>query len=94
MSDPRDPDDLPAEEPAAAPITDAELRALLARARASGDAPLRRLVSEFVTLRKVTADVLAFIQSREGGAAVANVPVLLRARRLVDPAARAEGDAS
>lgn len=63
-------------------ITDLELRALLARARATGDVPLRQLVSEFVTLRRVTADVIAFIEAREGGAAVANVPLLLRAKQL------------
>ena len=85
MPDPRRSDDSSADELAAVPMTDAVIRELRARVRASGDAPLRRLVSEFVTLRRDTADVLAFTESREGGAAVANVPALPRARRLVAP---------
>lgn len=74
-----EPDDDPA-----ASITEAELHALLLQARASGDARLRRLVTSYVTLRRVTADVIAFIEAREGGAAVGGTPLLLRARRLTD----------
>ena len=66
------------------PLTDAELRALSQRARADDDPQLRRLVTDYLTLRRVTADVIAFIEAREGGAAVASVPLLLRARRLAD----------
>jgi hypothetical protein len=65
-----------------APITDAELRAWLARARATDDGPLRRLVTSYVTLRRITADVIASIEARGGGAAVARDPLLLRARTL------------
>lgn len=64
------------------PITDTELRSLLEHARQSGDEPLRRLVTNYITLRRVTADVIAFIESREGGAAVSGTPLLLRARAL------------
>jgi hypothetical protein len=65
-----------------APIADADLRALVAEARARGDVRLQRLVSSYVTLRRVTADVVAFVAAREGGAAVAHTPLLLRARQL------------
>lgn len=65
-------------------LTDAELRALATRLRADGDEPLRRLVTDYLTLRRVTADVIAFLEAREGGAAVAGSPLLLRARQLAD----------
>jgi hypothetical protein len=45
-------------------------------------------VNDYVTLRRVTADVVAFIEAREGGAAVAGVPLLLRARQLSDATPR------
>jgi hypothetical protein len=63
-------------------ITDAELRGLLERARAHDDSQLVRLVTSYVTLRCVTADVIATIEARDGGAAVARNPLLLRAREL------------
>jgi hypothetical protein len=65
-----------------APITDAELRGLLAEAREHADWRLVRLVTSYVTLRRVAADVIAAIEAREGGAAVAKSPLLLRARQL------------
>ena len=68
--------------------TDAELRTLMARARASDDTALRRVVISYVTLRRVTADVIRFIEAREGGAAVAETPLLRRARRLADRTGR------
>lgn len=64
------------------PIADTELKSLLQDARQRGDEPLRRLVTDYITLRRVTADVIAFIESREGGAAVSGTPLLLRARAL------------
>jgi len=64
------------------PLRDAELRALLAGARERDDAPLVRLIMSYVTLRRVMADVIASIEAREGGAAVAKSPLLLRAREL------------
>ena len=67
---------------AAGPLTDAELHALAARARSADDPLLRRLVTDYVTLRRVTADVVAFVEAREGGAAVAGTPLLRRAREL------------
>jgi hypothetical protein len=70
--------------PPAGPLTDAELRALAVRARSADDELLRRLVTSYVTLRRVTADVIAFVEAREGGAAVAGTPLLRRARALAD----------
>jgi hypothetical protein len=74
----------PVGDPTAGPLTDAELHALAVRARSADDALLRRLVTSYVTLRRVTADVVAFIEAREGGAAVAGTPLLRRARALAD----------
>ncbi|MGZ8376305.1 MAG: hypothetical protein ACXWZS_01365 [Gemmatirosa sp.] len=65
-------------------LTDAELRELSVRARRDGDPQMQRLVTGYLTLRRVTADVIAFIEAREGGAAVAGSPLLLRARQLAD----------
>ena len=64
------------------PLADVELRELLARARADGDSRLARLVTSYLMLRRVTADVIAGIEAREGGAAVARSALLLRAREL------------
>jgi len=64
------------------PLRDGELRALLARARERDDPRLVRLITSYVTLRRVMADVIASIEAREGGAAVAKSPLLLRAREL------------
>ena len=64
------------------PLRDVELRALLARARAQDDQGLVRLIVSYITLRRVMADVIASIEARDGGAAVARTPLLLRAREL------------
>ena len=64
------------------PLRDGELRALLARARAQDDQGLVRLIVSYITLRRVMADVIALIEARDGGAAVARTPLLLRAREL------------
>ncbi len=65
-----------------APLRDAELRELLVRARASDDRRVVQLITSYVTLRRVMADVIASIEARDGGAAVARTPLLLRAREL------------
>jgi hypothetical protein len=70
----------PVGDVAAEALTDAELHALAVRARSADDELLRRLVTSYVTLRRVTADVVMFIEAREGGAAVAGTPLLRRAR--------------
>ena len=64
------------------PIADAELQALMRQARRTGDVPLRRLVTEYLELRRVTADVIALIAAREGGAGVARTPLFRRAQQL------------
>ena len=64
------------------PFPDAELRELLVRARAHDDHRLVQLITSYVTLRRVMADGIASIEAREGGAAVARSPLLLRAREL------------
>jgi len=71
-----------------APLRDAELRELLVRARAQDDHRVAQLITSYVTLRRVMADVIASIEAREGGAAVAKTPLLLRARELSDTRAR------
>jgi hypothetical protein len=63
-------------------VTDAELKALRTRARVDGDEPLRRLIVSYLMLRRVTADVITLVSAREGGASVANTPLLRRAREL------------
>jgi hypothetical protein len=63
-------------------LRDAELRELLTRARAHDDRALMRLITSYVTLRRVMADVIASIEARDGGASVARSPLLLRAREL------------
>ena len=83
VAPPPEPVDEPEADPAM-PITDAELHALLLQARERDDTRLRRLVTSYVTLRRVTADVITFLETREGGAAVAGTPLLLRARQLAD----------
>jgi len=65
-----------------APLRDDELRELLVRARANDDRRVVQLITSYVTLRRVMADVIASIEAREGGAAVAKTPLLLRAREL------------
>jgi hypothetical protein len=64
------------------PMRPTELRELLARARERDDPQLVRLITSYITLRSVLADVIASIEAREGGAAVARTPLLLRAREL------------
>jgi hypothetical protein len=64
------------------PMSDDDLRELLELARKRDDPQLVRLVTSYVTLRRVTADVIAGIEARDGGAAVARNPLLLRAREL------------
>jgi len=41
-----------------------------------------RLIVSYITLRRVMADVIASIEARDGAAAVARSPLLLRAREL------------
>lgn len=63
-------------------VSDAELKALVTRARAEGDVPLRRLINGYLMLRRVTSEVITLVSEREGGASIANTPILRRAREL------------
>ena len=61
---------------------DAELRRLLAQAKAAGDEPLRRMLGAYLALRRVTADVVAYLETRDGAGQVARIPILAQAKRL------------
>ena len=63
-------------------LSDAELRALLARARESGDEPLRRLLASYLTLRRMAAEMVTLIEAREGAATVVRTPLFSRLREL------------
>ena len=71
------------QEAARAPMADAELRALLVRARETGDEPLRRLLTEHLVLRRITAEMVTFIEAREGAQTIVRTPLFLRLRELV-----------
>jgi len=62
--------------------SDVELRRLHAQAKAAGDEPLRRMLGGYLALRRVTADVVAYLETRDGVAQVARIPLLARAKRL------------
>lgn len=64
------------------PIPYADLHALMRQSRRTHDASLRRLVVGYLTLRRVTADLVALVGAREGGATIASTPLYRRARDL------------
>ena len=64
------------------PLTDDELRALRDRARDTGDEPLRRLIASHLTLRRLAAEMVALIETREGGATIVRTPLFGRLRDL------------
>ena len=60
--------DLSAEDSApddASGVSDAELRGLLADARASDNEPMRRLLASYITLRRLSAEMITLIAARE-----------------------------
>lgn len=63
-------------------VSDAELRGLLAEARASGNEPLRRLLASYITLRRMSSEMLTLIEAREGSATVVRTPLFNRLKRL------------
>ena len=79
------PDDLSDDALAAeaTSLSDAELRALLVRAKETGDEPLRRLLASYVMLRRLSADVIELIETQFGGSTVANAPLLKHVRQYV-----------
>lgn len=59
-------------------LSDAELRELGLRARAAGDEPLRRLVASYISLRTLAAEMVTFIETREGAITVIRTPIFQR----------------
>jgi hypothetical protein len=74
------PDDFPDDD--AAGITDAELRTLREQARTTEDAPLRRLLASYITLRTMTAEMVTFIEAREGAQTVTRSTLFSRLKEL------------
>lgn len=75
-----DDHDVPTEDADA--LSDAELRALLARARDTGDDALRRLLASHLMLRRMAAEMITLIEAREGAQTVVRTPLFLRLREL------------
>ena len=71
----------------AAGLSDAELRQLLERARASNDEPLRRLLASYITLRRLSAEMLTVIAAREGAMTITRTPIFQRLRDLTQRSA-------
>ncbi len=69
-------------EPEEGALSDAELRALLARARETGDDALRRLLASYLTLRRLAAEMVTLIETREGAATIVRTPLFSRLREL------------
>jgi hypothetical protein len=63
-------------------VSDAELRGLLADARASDNEPLRRLLASYITLRRLSAEMITLIEAREGAATVVRTPLFSRIKHL------------
>jgi len=63
-------------------LSDAELRRLLAEARASGDESLRRLIASYITLRRLAGEMLTLIAAREGAVTVVRTPLFARLKHL------------
>lgn len=82
MSDASSPSDDAFVPDDASGLSDAELRRLLARARETGDEPLRRLLVSYLTLRRLAADVVELIETREGAATVVRTPLFSRLKHL------------
>lgn len=59
-------------------LSDAELRQLGLRARAANDEPLRRLVASYISLRTLAAEMVTFIETREGAITVIRTPIFQR----------------
>jgi hypothetical protein len=82
MTENHDPTDEGIAPDDASGMSDAELRRLLAQARAAGDEPLRRLVSSYLVLRRMSAEMLTLIETREGAQTITRTPIFSRLRHL------------
>lgn len=63
-------------------LSDAELRQLLEQAKATDDEPLRRLLASYITLRRMSAEMLTLIEAREGAVTIKRTPIFQRLRHL------------
>lgn len=72
----------------AAGLSDDELRRLLADAKARDDEPLRRLLASYITLRRLSAEMLTLIEAREGAVTVLRTPLFARLRHLTRRSAK------
>ena len=82
MSDAADPSGEAFTPDDAGALSDEELRRLLARARETGDEPLRRLLASYITLRRLAAEMLALIEAREGAVTIVRTPLFSRLKHL------------
>ena len=86
MSDPIDPSpdefagDFAPDD--ASGLSDAELRELARRASDAGDEPLRRLVASYITLRRLSAEMLTLVAAREGAVTILRTPLFRRLEHL------------
>ena len=74
------PDAFPPDD--ASGLSDAELRALLARAKEANDEPLRRLIASYLILRRLAADMVTLIETREGSITVVRTPLFSRIKNI------------
>lgn len=72
----------PADDADLAGLSDTELRELARRAREAGDEPLRRLVASYISLRTIAAEMVTFIETREGAVTVIRTPVFQRLKDM------------
>jgi len=63
-------------------MSDAELRVILAQARAADDAAVHRLVTSYISLRRLAAELVGVIETREGGKTIEQTPLFRRVREL------------
>ncbi len=68
-------------------VSDADLRRLLQQARASDDEPLRRLIASYITLRRLSAEMLTLVAAREGAITIKRTPLFQRLRHLTERSA-------
>ena len=66
----------------AASLSDAELRALLAQAKATNDERLRALLASYLTLRRLSAEMITLIEAREGAQTVTRSSLFSRLKHL------------
>ena len=66
----------------AAGLSDAELRALLAQAKATNDESLRHLLASYLVLRRLSAEMITLIEAREGAQTVTRSSLFSRLKHL------------